>query len=53
MFAESGVDDAHVEENLARVADLIELAERIVELVVVVAGQGRNPSLNFLRIRFV
>lgn len=51
VLAESGVDDAHVEEDLARVADLVELAERIIELIVVVAGQGRNPGFDFLQSR--
>jgi hypothetical protein len=49
MLAQCGVDDTHVEEDLARVGDLFELAEGIVELIVVVAGEGGNPRLDFLR----
>ena len=48
MLAQSGVDDAHVEENLARVGDFVELAKSIVELIVVIATKGRNPGLNLL-----
>lgn len=49
MLAQSGVDDAHVEQNLARVGDFVEFAKSIVELIVVVPTQGRDPSLNLLR----
>lgn len=48
MLAESGVDDSHVEEDLAGVGDLVEFADGIFELVVVIAGQGSNPRLDFL-----
>lgn len=48
MFAEGGVNDAHVEEDLACVANLVEFVEGIVELVVVVAGEGGDPSLDLL-----
>lgn len=36
MLAQSGMDDTHVEKNLARVGDLVELSEGVVELIVVV-----------------
>lgn len=49
MLAERGVDDTHVEQDLARVCDLVKLAEGIVELVVVVASEGRYPGLDFLQ----
>ena len=42
------MDDAHVEENLAGVGDLVKLSQSILELVVVIATQGRNPGLDFL-----
>lgn len=48
MFAQRGVNHAHVEEYLAGVANLVELAERIVEFIVVVASKGSDPSLDFL-----
>ncbi len=49
MLAEGGVDDAHVEEDLGRVGDSVELQERLVELIVVVPAQGRYPRFYFLR----
>lgn len=48
MLAQSGVDDAHVEEDLAGIANLVELGKSFVEFVVVVATQGRDPGLNLL-----
>lgn len=48
MLAQRGVDDAHVEENLARIANLVELGKSFVKLVIVVAAQGRDPGLNLL-----
>lgn len=48
MFAQCGMNYAHVKENLARVTDLVEFSQGIVKLIVVVAGQGRYPSLDFL-----
>lgn len=36
MFAQSGMDDTHIEENLARVGDLVELSKGIVEFIVVI-----------------
>ncbi len=48
MLAKRRVDDAHVEQNLARIGDLVEFAKRIVEFIVVVAAEGRDPRLDFL-----
>lgn len=36
MLAQSGMDDTHVEENLARVGDLVKLSKGIVEFIVVI-----------------
>lgn len=51
VLAEGSMDDTHVEENLAGIAYLFEIGERIVKLVIVVSCEGRNPCLNFLRLR--
>lgn len=48
MLAERGVDNTHVEENLARVSDLVELVDCLFELIVVITSEGRNPRLDFL-----
>ena len=48
MLAESGMDDAHVEENLRRIGNLLELLQCLVELIIVVAPQGGDPGLYFL-----
>ena len=51
MLAEGGMDDTHVEENLAGIAYLFEIGEGIIKLVIVVSCEGRNPCLDFLRLR--
>lgn len=38
MLAQCGVDNAHVKENLARIADFIEFAKSVVELIVVITS---------------
>lgn len=48
MLAESGVDDAHVEQNLGRIGYCVELLQCLIELVIVVAPQGGDPGLYFL-----
>ncbi|KAK1241789.1 hypothetical protein MKX07_007612 [Trichoderma sp. CBMAI-0711] len=48
VLAQSGVDDTHVEENLACIANLVELSKSFVKLIIVVATKGRDPGLNFL-----
>lgn len=53
VFSQCRVDDAHVEEDLASLRDLVELAEGIVEFIVVVAGEGCDPGLDFLAIASV
>lgn len=48
VLAESRIDDAHVEQDLGRVRDLLERLERLVELIVVVELEGLDPCLYFL-----
>lgn len=48
MLAESGIDDAHIEQDLGRVRDLFERLQRLVELIVVVVLEGLDPCLDFL-----
>lgn len=48
MFTERGVDDTHVEKDLGRVRDVVELLQRLLKFVVVIAAQGRYPRLYFL-----
>ena len=48
MLAESGMDYAAVEQNLGRVGDLVKDLQCDVKLVVVVAGEGCHPGLDFL-----
>ncbi len=48
MPAQRSVNHTHVEEDLGRVRDLVELAQRGIELIVVVLPQGRDPCLYFL-----
>ena len=42
------MDDTNVEEDLARIANPRKLPDGIIEFVVVVSSQGRNPSLDLL-----
>lgn len=42
------MNDTHIKENLARITDLVKFAQRIIELIVIISSQGRNPSLDFL-----
>jgi hypothetical protein len=48
MFAQRSMNDTHIEEDLAGVANLVEFGECIVKLIVVVASKGCDPSLDFL-----
>ena len=48
MFTERGVDDTHVEKDLGRLRDVVELLQRLLKFVVVIAAQGRYPRLYFL-----
>lgn len=48
MLSESGMDDTDVEEDLGGVGDLVERGQRLVEFVVVIAGQGLDPGFYFL-----
>lgn len=48
VLAKGGMDHAHVEEDFGGVRDLVELAQGVLELVVVVAAQGRDPGFYFL-----
>lgn len=48
MFTERGVNNTTVEQDLGCVGDLVENFQCLVELVVVVAGEGCHPGLDFL-----
>ena len=48
VLAEGSMNNAHVEEDLARVGNLVELGNSIVELIVIVARERGNPRLDFL-----
>jgi hypothetical protein len=48
MLAQRGMNNAHIKQDLARVGNFVEFVECIVEFIVVVASQGRDPSLDFL-----
>jgi hypothetical protein len=48
VLSQSSVNDTHVEEDLGRVRDLLELLQRLVELIVVVTAKGRYPRFYFL-----
>lgn len=48
MFPQRSVDDAAVEEDLGSVRDASKDGDGILELVIVVVGQGLNPGLNLL-----
>ena len=48
MLTECGMDYAAVEEDLGCIGDLVKDLQCDVELVVVVAGEGCHPRLDFL-----
>lgn len=48
MLTECGMNYAAVEQNLGCVGDLVKDLQCDVELVVVVAGEGCHPRLDFL-----
>jgi hypothetical protein len=48
MLAQGGMYDTHIEQNLGGICNVLKLLQCIVELVVVVPRQGRDPSLYFL-----
>jgi hypothetical protein len=48
MLAECRMDDTAVEQNLGCVGDAVEDLQCLVELVVVVAGEGCHPGFDFL-----
>jgi hypothetical protein len=48
MLAECRMDDTAVEQNLGCVGDSVEDLQCLVELVVVVAGEGCHPGFDFL-----
>ena len=48
MLAEGGVNDTHVKEDLGRIGDLFELAQCLVEFIVVILRKGCDPALYFL-----
>lgn len=48
VLTKGGMNDAHVEKDLARVGNLVEFGDGIVKLIVVVASERGNPRLDFL-----
>lgn len=48
MLTKGSVDHAHVEQNLGGVGNLLELAQCLVEFIVVVPREGGDPSFYFL-----
>lgn len=42
------MDHAHVEEDLASVANFSKLVESLFEFIIVVTAQGCHPGLDFL-----
>jgi hypothetical protein len=42
------MDDTAVEEDLGGVGDAVEVLQGVLEFVVVVVAEGRDPSLDFL-----
>ena len=48
MFANRRMDHTTVEEDLGSVGDVVEDAERVLKLIVVVVVQRLDPCLNFL-----
>jgi hypothetical protein len=48
MLTERSMDDAEVEEDLGSVRDGLEAPEAVVEFVVVVRCERRDPGLNLL-----
>ena len=48
VLSKCRVDDTHVEKDLGRVRDVVELLQRLLKFVVVIAAQGRYPRLYFL-----
>lgn len=48
MLAKGGVDDAHVKQNLGGVGNLLEIAQCLIELIIVVPRERGNPCFYFL-----
>jgi hypothetical protein len=48
MLSECRMDDTAVEQNFGCVGDSVEDLQCLVELVVVVAGEGCHPGFDFL-----
>jgi hypothetical protein len=42
------MNDSHVEENLGGISDNLEVLQRLVEFIVVVPAEGRDPRFYFL-----
>lgn len=43
------MDDTHVEQNLGRIGNLLEISQSFVEFIVVVSREGGDPRLYFLQ----
>lgn len=48
MLAQGSMDDTHVEEDFRGVGNGLEVAQRFVELIVVVPREGHHPCFYFL-----
>ena len=48
MLAQGSMDDTHIKENLGRIRDVVEFLQRLLEFIVVIAAQGRDPRFYFL-----
>ena len=48
MLAQCRMDDTAIEQNLGGVGDAVKRLQCLVELVVVVAGEGCHPGFDFL-----
>lgn len=48
MLTERRIDHSAVEQNLRRVGDLVEMPQRLLEVLIVVGVKGLDPGLNFL-----
>lgn len=48
MFSKCGMNNTAIEQNLGSIRNLVEDLQCLIELVIVVAGEGCHPGLNFL-----
>lgn len=48
MLSQRRMNNTAVEKDLGGIGDVIELLQRLVEFVIVIAGERGDPSLDFL-----